>query len=1046
MADQRRFREPPPTECPDSSVDHPMIGNQQHQLQQSTSSTSSNTSTKLAIAGPTSSDIQQKILPILVVFPIHKADLSNNAQRILVNTLLQGMSSKAAPQCIRTLTLVLLQMQDQMYRMAENVITKLSTISDTKAVALPVLDFLSSLITLPGIFSSFTKDNYNKVFAIALPYTNSVKFSRYTVALAHHVIALWFLKCKTEFRPDFTSFIMKRLRNYSRSAAPESSLSSGTFEPLQRSRSGSLNERKAGIQSSSSGGVGSGSSGRIGAGVVLGESGHPQLQDELVEAADDFLNQYSQGACSLQPRKSRAEHFLVNGGQSVTWVSNNKVLTITTSGCVTNTSSNSGGVCEKCLRLCRVSGGADADGNAPGGGGSGSGGTSNTAPPGTTPGTPLTPLTPATPGGSYGPPNFNNNANLSSWESLAQSSTSLSPVGSGCPGNERSTAVSAGSKKSRNLYELAPRSMSVASRDELGIGKATRSDGQPTVKYSSDEQIYQHTFSQQQQQSSSSGSGGSGVGAGEGGVVLARVCNCWCRNWAEITVRRPSGITSCTLRLQNDVFTTMPLHDVAIPDIATMFTNLRVAPLPEPAEGTGSVQPPTLPTAGPDAGAPSTEEGDSGRRRHAEPIPSAFASGALPPTQKSAPSSPTEPAPKPLIQRSVSMTEKERCTKKSPRNEKYASIPEEPKSKRGSLALVPGSDACDLFYGERCAPSMFGAFPGSGDSSMFRDRARTISVMTPTRQPTPVDFCPWKEEVPYTERACLSPKFLFSRLYDMEAVARSGGEVGHPSKLATNQPQPLMATPEDCSNTLEVLDQTLAYETHKIGVVYVDVDQQDSDAKMLANSFGSRRYMNFLQGLGAYVRLKDIHGVSTYSGGLDTKYGEDGDFSITWHDDVMQVMFHVATLMPTRASDTQCSGKKKHIGNDFVVIVYNNSGNEYTPTKSNFLHACIIVTPQAENTSLVRVWLKKELVPEVGADEELTRGCSIRDDALPKYARQLALHMNIASTIHVMGSTYVNNWLERLRIIRRLRDKLQRRAAMEASTHGLQGTTMVPSL
>lgn len=49
------------------------------------------------------------------------------------------------------------------------------------------------------------------------------------------------------------------------------------------------------------------------------------------------------------------------------------------------------------------------------------------------------------------------------------------------------------------------------------------------------------------------------------------------------------------------------------------------------------------------------------------------------------------------------------------------------------------------------------------------------------------------------------------------------------------------------------------------------------------------RYMNFLQGLGAYVRLRDIQGVSVYSGGLDTKYGEDGDFSIAWHDDVMQV-------------------------------------------------------------------------------------------------------------------------------------------------------------
>lgn len=73
------------------------------------------------------------------------------------------MSSKAAPQCIRSLTLVLLQLQDQMYRKCDQVLSKLAKVSDTKAVALPVLDFLSCLITLPEIFSSFTKDNYNKV-------------------------------------------------------------------------------------------------------------------------------------------------------------------------------------------------------------------------------------------------------------------------------------------------------------------------------------------------------------------------------------------------------------------------------------------------------------------------------------------------------------------------------------------------------------------------------------------------------------------------------------------------------------------------------------------------------------------------------------------------------------------------------------------------------------------------------------------------------------------------------------------------------------------
>ena len=42
------------------------------------------------------------------------------------------------------------------------------------------------------------------------------------------------------------------------------------------------------------------------------------------------------------------------------------------------------------------------------------------------------------------------------------------------------------------------------------------------------------------------------------------------------------------------------------------------------------------------------------------------------------------------------------------------------------------------------------------------------------------------------------------------------------------------------------------------------------------------------------------------------------------------IIFHifvVATLMPTDLStDPKCNKKKRHIGNDFVAIVYNNAG------------------------------------------------------------------------------------------------------------------------
>jgi len=45
------------------------------------------------------------------------------------------------------------------------------------------------------------------VFAICLPYTNPFKYNHFTVSLAHHVIAAWFLKCRLPFRRDFVKFI-----------------------------------------------------------------------------------------------------------------------------------------------------------------------------------------------------------------------------------------------------------------------------------------------------------------------------------------------------------------------------------------------------------------------------------------------------------------------------------------------------------------------------------------------------------------------------------------------------------------------------------------------------------------------------------------------------------------------------------------------------------------------------------------------------------------------------------------------------------------------
>lgn len=65
-----------------------------------------------------------------------------------------------------------------------------------------------------------------------------------------------------------------------------------------------------------------------------------------------------------------------------------------------------------------------------------------------------------------------------------------------------------------------------------------------------------------------------------------------------------------------------------------------------------------------------------------------------------------------------------------------------------------------------------------------------------------------------------------------------------------------------------------------------------------------------------------------FLGGLDHN-GADGKFAYIWQDDVIKVMFHVATMMPIKENDSNCNNKKMHIGNNYVTIVYNESGEEY---------------------------------------------------------------------------------------------------------------------
>ena len=53
---------------------------------------------------------------------------------------------------------------------------------------------------------SFSNKEYIAVAAIAIRFTDPLKFNSYIILLAHYVICIWFLKCKGDIRRAYADF------------------------------------------------------------------------------------------------------------------------------------------------------------------------------------------------------------------------------------------------------------------------------------------------------------------------------------------------------------------------------------------------------------------------------------------------------------------------------------------------------------------------------------------------------------------------------------------------------------------------------------------------------------------------------------------------------------------------------------------------------------------------------------------------------------------------------------------------------------------------
>ncbi|XP_040110078.1 tuberin isoform X7 [Oryx dammah] len=950
-------------------------------------------------------DLHLAVVPVLTALISYHNYLDKTRQREMVYCLEQGLIYRCASQCVVALAVCSVEMPDVILKALPVLVVKLTHISATASMAIPLLEFLSTLARLPHLYRNFAAEQYASVFAISLPYTNPSKFNQYIVCLAHHVIAMWFIRCRLPFRKDFVPYITKGLRSnvlLSFDDTPE--------KDSFRARSTSLNERpKSRIQTSlTSASLGSADENSM----AQADDNLKNLHLELTETCLDMMARYVFSNFTAVPKRSPVGEFLLAGGRTKTWLVGNKLVTVTTS---VGTGTRS---------LLGLDSGE-----------------------------------------------FQGGPELSSDPSVHVRQTKEAPA-------------KLESQAGQQVYHGArDRVRSMSGGHGLRVGAldapACHFPGSPTS-------LGSQTAPAGQPEKASAGSP---LPAQKEKTNLAAYVPLLTQGWAEILVRRPTGNTSWLMSLENPLspfssdINSMPLQELSNALMAAerfkerrdtaLYKSLSVPaagsakPSPPPRSNTDSAV--VLEEGGPgetglSAEPPELEDfeaalGSDGRCGRSDAFSRSSSTSSQ--EEKSFHAEELPPGGIP-IERAVS-------SEGSRASVDLAFQPSQPLSKSSSSPELqtlqdilgdPGDKAeVGRLSPEAKARSQSGILDGEGapwsapgeerrargptqpegplpsscprSPSGLRPRGYTISDSAPSRRGKRVERDVFKSRAgtSNTEKVPgINPSFVFLQLY-------------HSPFFGDESNKPILLPNESFERSVQLLDQIPSYDTHKIAVLYVGEGQSNSELAILSNEHGSYRYTEFLTGLGKLIELKDCQPDKVYLGGLDV-CGEDGQFTYCWHDDIMQAVFHIATLMPTKDVDKHRCDKKRHLGNDFVSIVYNDSGEDFKlgtiKGQFNFVH--VIITPLDYECNLVSLQCRKDM--EGLVDTSMAKIVSDRN--LPFVARQMALHANMASQVHHSRSNptdiYPSKWIARLRHIKRLRQRIREEAHYSSASLPLMQT------
>ncbi|OAJ39451.1 hypothetical protein BDEG_23294 [Batrachochytrium dendrobatidis JEL423] len=171
------------------------------------------------------------------------------------------------------------------------------------------------------------------------------------------------------------------------------------------------------------------------------------------------------------------------------------------------------------------------------------------------------------------------------------------------------------------------------------------------------------------------------------------------------------------------------------------------------------------------------------------------------------------------------------------------------------------------------------------------------------------------------------------------------------SSMGYTVPSHFLKLCKDSSLPSELLsmEERQVIRSYKFGVEYIS-SGQTTEEHALCNTHenASPAYKKFLTFLGETIELSGWRG---YRAGLDVSGANNtGIQSVYTKWQGYEIMYHVATLLPHKPEDKQQLERKRHIGNDIVMIIFQDEKTAFdlSSITSHQNHVVALVTPEEE--------------------------------------------------------------------------------------------------